>query len=118
MWIGVKVPVIDASEDPAIKTVMDWCMAILGTCETSPVGLGMDRPHRVVAAHWWGSMEVLDAVLADLEELPSRSHVTLDMAHPDSFAQSADHGLMGCFGFAPIRRIRFQAVRRTEGSRQ
>ena len=34
VWVGVKVPVIDASEDPAIQTVMGWCMSDLGACET------------------------------------------------------------------------------------
>ena len=50
VWVGVKVPVIDASEDPAIQTVMGWCMSDLGACELSPVGLGMDKPHRITAA--------------------------------------------------------------------
>jgi pyruvate,orthophosphate dikinase len=55
VWIGIDVPVIDASDDPAVKTVMGWCMAILGAHETAPVDLGVDRPHRVLAAVWWGS---------------------------------------------------------------
>jgi pyruvate,orthophosphate dikinase len=100
VWFDVKVPVIDASEEPAIKTVMDWCMDVLGTCELSPVGLSMDRPHRIVAAQWWGSEMVLDAILTDLEELPSRAHIAFDMASPASFNTPADMPLVACFGKA------------------
>ena len=98
VWVGVKVPVIDASEDPAIQTVMGWCMADLGACETTPVGLGMDKPHRIIAAHWWGNELVLDAILADLEELPSREHIALDLQHPNGFAQADGRGAARCFG--------------------
>jgi hypothetical protein len=90
--------VIDASEDPAIQTVMGWCMSDLGACELSPVGLGMDKPHRITAALWWGNESVLDAILADLEELPSREHIVLDLQHPNMFAQSTDAALLDAFG--------------------
>ena len=55
---------------------------MLGTSEVAPVDLGMDRPHRVMAAYWWGSEDVLGAVLDGLAELPSRQHVTLDLRAP------------------------------------
>jgi phosphohistidine swiveling domain-containing protein len=100
VWVGVKVPVIDASEDPAIQTVMGWCMSDLGACDLSPVGLGMDKPHLITAAQWWGNESVLDAILADLEELPSREHIALDLQHPNGFAKPTDAALLGAFGQA------------------
>ena len=101
VWVGIEVPVVDASDDPAIKTVMDWCMAILGAHETAPVDLGMERPHRVLAALWWGSDDALDAVLSGIEELPYRTHVALDMASPDSHRMGNDELLANCFGASP-----------------
>ena len=67
---------IDASEDPAIQAVMDWCMS-------DPGGLRdvAGRPRHGQAAPGDGGAlvgqreTVLDAVLADLEELPSREHM-------------------------------------------
>jgi pyruvate,orthophosphate dikinase len=102
VWIGIDVPVIDASDDPAVKTVMGWCMAILGAHETAPVDLGVDRPHRVLAAIWWGSKDALDAVLAGIEDLPYRTHVALDLATPESHAQPCDLSLTNCFGAIPL----------------
>jgi hypothetical protein len=119
VWVGVKVPVIDASEDPAIQTVMDWCMSDLGACELSPVGLGMDKPHRITAALWWGNESVLDAILADLEELPSRAHIVLDLQHPNLFAQPTDAALLDVFGQHSVYddftdAVRKQLVQRSE----
>jgi len=102
VWIGIDVPVIDASDDPAVKTVMDWCMSILGAHETAPVDLGVDRPHRVLAALWWGSKDALDAVLAGIEDLPYRTHVALDLAAPESHMQPCDITLTNCFGAIPL----------------
>jgi len=101
VWFGVDVPVIDASDDPAIKTVMGWCMAILGAQEPAPVDLGMEQPHRILAALWWGSEAALDAVLAGIEELPYRTHVALDLAAPDSHRSGMDEFLATCFGMTP-----------------
>jgi pyruvate,orthophosphate dikinase len=101
VWFGVDVPVIDASDDPAIKTVMGWCMAILGAQEPAPVDLGLEQPHRILAALWWGSEEALDAVLAGVEELPYRTHVALDLASPDSHRRGVDEFLATCFGATP-----------------
>jgi hypothetical protein len=98
VWLDKDVPVIDGSDSEEIGTVMDWCMAVLGTSEVAPVDLGMDRPHRVMAAYWWGSEEVLCAVLDGLAELPSRQHVTLDLRAPSAFASPDDAALEGCFG--------------------
>ena len=98
VWLNVDVPVIDSSEAPEVKTVIDWCQAVLGTCDVAPVDLGMDAPHRVMAAYWWGQQEVLSAVLDGLEELPSREHVALDLRSPASLAPDMDAQLAHCFG--------------------
>jgi pyruvate,orthophosphate dikinase len=98
VWVGVDVPVIDSSNAPEVRKVLDWCQAVLGTCEVAPVDMGMDQPHRVMAAYWWGQQEVLDAVLDGLAELPSREHVALDLRGPNSFAPETDAILLHAFG--------------------
>ena len=51
---------IDSSDAPEIKTVMGWCLEVLGCCDSACTGFGMDRPHTIQAAHWWGSEPVLN----------------------------------------------------------
>jgi pyruvate,orthophosphate dikinase len=109
VWTDVEVPVIDASDDPAIRTVMDWSLAILGAQEAAVVDLDMDKPHRIMAALWWGQEEVLDAVLDGLEKLPSRQHVAFDLRSPASFQPTADKGLADCFGVTPELGLDFAA---------
>jgi len=98
VWVNEKVPVIDSSDAPEVRMVMDWCMEKTGTCDEAPVDLGMDRPHHVRAAYWWGNMEVFKAVLDGLAELPSRSHITLDLRSPSCFMGKDDDVLGDCFG--------------------
>jgi PEP-utilising enzyme, mobile domain len=100
VWYGVDVPVIDASADPAVRTVMEWCLYKLGAVEASPVGLGA-TDHRVFVAHWWGSAEVADAVLADLAKTANPAKASLDIRSPWQLAQHSDLELLDCFGVAP-----------------
>ena len=44
VWVGVEVPVIDASDDPAVKHVTNWCFEALNAADSVPVGGGMLRP--------------------------------------------------------------------------
>ena len=88
VWLDKEVPVIDGSDSAEIGTVMGWCMDVLGTSEVAPVDIGMDRPHRVMAAYWWGNEDVLGAVLDGIAELPSRQHVTLDLRGPDGLRRA------------------------------
>jgi pyruvate, orthophosphate dikinase len=105
VWLDVDVPVLDSSDAPEIKTVMGWCMDVLGACEIAPVDLGMDGPHRIMAAYWWGNAEVLDAVLDGIAELPSRGHVTLDVTPPRKLAPTSDALLADCFGTNPTEQF-------------
>ena len=73
VWVDIDVPVIDSSDAPEIKTVMGWCMGVLGACEVAPVDIGMDHPHCVMAAFWWGNEEVMEAVLDGLAISPAAS---------------------------------------------
>jgi pyruvate,orthophosphate dikinase len=100
VWVGVDVKVIDASDDPAVKTVTNWCLEDLNAAESLPVSCGMQRPHCVRAAYWWGNEVVLDAVLADLEGLPSRGHIMLDLSPPFTLTPPVDALLDTCFGLA------------------
>jgi pyruvate,orthophosphate dikinase len=93
VWFDTEVPVIDASDDPAVRQVMDWCLARLGAVEAAVVGLDGDKPHRVFAAHWWGSAEVAEAVVADLA-----SCATVDVTAPTLLTPDEDNELLGAFG--------------------
>jgi len=101
VWVGVEVPVIDASDDPAVKHVTNWCFEALNAADSVPVGGGMLRHQCVRAAYWWGNEVVLDAVLADLADLPSREHVMLDLTPPYLLTPPVDADLDACFGQTP-----------------
>ena len=101
VWVGVEVPVIDASDDPAVKDVTNWCFEALNAADSVPVGGGMLRHQCVRAAYWWGNEVVLDAVLADLADLPSREHVMLDLTPPYLLTPPVDADLDACFGQTP-----------------
>lgn len=100
LWVGKDVPVIDSSDAPELKTVMGWCMDVMGCCETSVVDLGMDRPHTITAAAWWGSEDVMHAILDGIAELPSRGHITIDLRSPNELTPHDDTVLGECFGQA------------------
>jgi len=39
--------------------VIEWCYELdRGVPENVPVDIGIARPHRIVAAEWWGSSQV------------------------------------------------------------
>jgi len=100
VWFDVDVPVIDASDDASVRQVIDWCYELTGACENVPVDIGTARPHRIVAAEWWGSWQVLQAVLTGLALLPIRSHITLDLTPPKALQHPDDATLLGMFGDA------------------
>lgn len=99
VWVGVEVPLIDNSQDPAVQQVLEWCQERAGTVEPSASDDGSDAQQRIVAAMWWGDAEVAEAVLKALTELPAsaRINIVLDVTPPAAFAPS-DVDLMNCFG--------------------
>ncbi len=97
VWVGIDVPVIDSSDKPEVKTVMSWCMEALGWYEQTVVDQEQGD-HRIMAAHWWDDMDVGEAVLGSLAEMPSRSHVILDLASPEELQHKDDFILDSCFG--------------------
>ena len=97
VWLDVKVPVIDSSDDAAVRQVMDWCLKKLDAVEAAPVGLDVNKPHRVMASHWWGSALAAEAVLADLT---GKQGVSLDVRSPQHLAQPEDGALTLAFGVA------------------
>jgi phosphohistidine swiveling domain-containing protein len=98
IWFDVEVPVIDSSDAPELNTVIDWCLEVMGVCEATVTDIGMDKPHTIQAAQWWGNEDVLQAVLDGIAELPQRQHITLDLTPPSAFVSSADAELTDCFG--------------------
>lgn len=102
VWLQIDVPVIDSSEDPCLKQVVDWAFEKLNAFEGVPVDQGEHyRHHAVQAAHWWGNATVSEAVLDGLVKLCEQVdpfHVILDLRSPRSLMQPVDHGLLSCFG--------------------
>jgi pyruvate,orthophosphate dikinase len=97
-WFKVEVPVIDSSDAPEVRTVMDWCREQLNVSVSASVDLGCLVPHRLMAAHWWGNEEVMESVLTGLASLPTRAGVVLDLRAPHEFMELCDAPLTDCFG--------------------
>jgi pyruvate,orthophosphate dikinase len=110
VWINQEVPVIDASDDKAVQNVIDWSFEMLGTCPPVPCDMGAAKPHRIMASQWWGSEEVMTAVLDGLAALPMRMHVTLDVRPPKAFLNEADDTLRETFGNLTVKTDPFVKV--------
>lgn len=97
VWFDVEVPVVDASDDPALKALE---AAALGDM---PEAVTLDQPgecpQTIYAAHWWGSKDVLETVVSGIAALPDKSKITLDLRPPRFFA-SGDSVLEDAFGVA------------------
>jgi len=98
VWFAIDVPVVDNSDLPEIKVVVGWCFEALGACEAATIVSDDVKPHRIMAARWWGAEEVLHAAIDDLASLPFRHHVSLDLKAPREFAPSTDSPLARAFG--------------------
>lgn len=97
VWFGIDVPVIDSSDNPEVKQVMEWAKEAKGVYESHPVFQGADGgKHAVSAAHWWGSISVAKAVLNQLD--PQWGQVVLDLRSPAMLVPAVDADLMDCFG--------------------
>jgi pyruvate,orthophosphate dikinase len=97
-WFNIDVPVIDASDNASVKAVMQWCCESVGAALPAVLPRGDQLPHVIQASQWWGDNDVLDVVLADLIELPSRDHVVLDLAGPHKLRPAGDELLEHAFG--------------------
>ena len=97
VWLDVEVPVVDGSDDPAVLRVCRWAVERSGHAVSCPKLWDIDRPLRIMAAHWWGNHLALEHVLHELEQLPDRSHVTLDLSPPIMFQAESDLVLQECF---------------------
>jgi pyruvate,orthophosphate dikinase len=96
VWFGIDVPVIDASNDFAVKMVLDWCMAKMKAVPQSPVDiLGA---HEITASTWWGDEDVMEVVLEGLEEHGSLDEVVFNVTPPHRLIPQSDMLLEGCFG--------------------
>jgi pyruvate,orthophosphate dikinase len=97
VWINQEVPVVDASDATEVQAIIDWSFELLGVCESVPVDLGTARPHRIMAAHWWGNEEVLNAVIDGVAAMPIRTHISMDVRGPKDFGMAEDDILNACF---------------------
>lgn len=98
VWINTDIPVIDSHDAPEVLTVINWSFETLQAIESVPVDIGMMDKHHIMAAHWWGDLKAMDAVLVGLAKLPARDHITLDMRSPADFKPDTDKMLDDCFG--------------------
>jgi pyruvate,phosphate dikinase len=97
VWFDVEVPVVDGSDDPAVLKICRWAVERSAHAVSCPKLWDIDRPVRIMAANWWGNKEALEQVLHELEQLPDRSHVTLDLSPPIMFQAESDLVLQECF---------------------
>jgi pyruvate,orthophosphate dikinase len=98
VWLNVEVPVIDSSDAPEVRLVMDWCLDQMDAFLGVPADQEFDGKHAIQAASWWGSKDAAEAVLDGLAALPSRENVVLDMRGARELMPASDMGLMNCFG--------------------
>lgn len=111
IWFNTDVPVIDNSNSPEVQAVMSWCLEKMGWVEATVVDLEEDRPHTIIAAHWWGDEGALEAILDSLIEKESRAGVMLDCAPPAHYMDDSDKTLLNAFGMdMPATELAFQIV--------
>ncbi len=107
VWVNHDVPVVDVSNSPEVKTVMQWCMDQMGAVEASLLDKPEDVPHRIIAAQWWGDENVLDVVLDSLTERENRKGVVLDFTPPWAMKHPADKLLDEAFSLADKEDVDF-----------
>lgn len=101
VWTGIDVPVVDSSDAHEIRAIMDWCMERMGWVEPSVLDRDDDRPHRIIAAHWWGDADVLEAVLDGLAAKDKLDGIAIDFLPPKKRLSADDLLLEGCFVDGP-----------------
>ena len=101
VWFDTDVPVIDSSDDQAVRRVKEWCLAAQNAVEAVTVASDSAYPQRVMAAHWWGSQTVAETVLHDMAQKDAKL-LSLDATSPRDFWQESDSVLGDAFGvFVP-----------------
>ena len=101
VWFDKEVPVLDASDDQAVRRVKEWCLAAQNAVEAVTVASDSAYPQRVMAAHWWGSHTVAETVLHDMAQKDVKL-LSLDATSPRDFWQESDSVLGDAFGvFVP-----------------
>jgi pyruvate,phosphate dikinase len=96
-WVDVDVPVIDSSDAPEMKTLMQWCMDSLGFIPQETVDRDDGLSHRIMVSHWWGDTDVLSAVLDGIAAMEDRSKVFLDCKPPTQHYPKSDGLLLDLF---------------------
>lgn len=109
VWVDTEVPLVDASSNPAVHKIQRICLAFNDNRKAVTVPDKFEgqplTPQTVCMAHWWGNIEILDAVMKRVEQVPQaeREAICLDFRGPDSFAMDADTLIEDAFGvFNPV----------------
>lgn len=85
VWIDTEVPVIDSSDAPELRFFMNWALQAADVSETVTLDQEHSGKQTIAVSHWWGNKEIFESVLSNLEKMPSRSHITLDLRRPQAF---------------------------------
>ena len=101
VWTAIDVPVIDASSDPAVTTVVGWALdksgkAIKDSLRITPPE--QDRAWRINAADWWGDTDTATQVIEGLYCLDDLDRVSLDLTPPSRYLTPDDDWLARCTG--------------------
>jgi pyruvate,orthophosphate dikinase len=113
VWTAIEVPVIDASSDPAVTTVVGWALDKSGKAVKDSLRItppDQDRAWRIHAADWWGEPQTAEQVLDGLAALDDLERVSLDLTPPATYLEPVDRWLDHCTGtddgsFADLLRL-------------
>jgi pyruvate,phosphate dikinase len=105
VWIGVEVPVVDASQDASVAAFGLWALQdvkdLVEARPASRAGEGVASELRPVCYDLhevWGQTIKLKATLKALADLPSRENIYLNIAGPREHTPNVDLALLDCFG--------------------
>ena len=99
VWIGVEVPVIEATDSEIVKTVMQWAVEDLKVPVLNDT-VQIDGEYTIGIGMKWNDKEALSELLDELEA-QDVSKVTLDCSQLDDLELLADQDYAACFGHLP-----------------
>lgn len=112
VWYG-EVPVVDASNDPAVATVTGWAMDAGGYALLTPAPLPDYTGAQVITvSDWWGNEDALQGVIKAITAMTDRSNITIDLTPPAQLRPAEDEALAYIFDVEPPAQDQFAKVLR------
>ena len=96
VWLGVDVPVVDASHDPDVAKLCYWAMKQAGFSRKVHWPVATHERQTVKLADFWGDDEKLLGLLKHIKHLNVAATMTIDATPPSTLL--ADEQLQDCFG--------------------